>query len=60
MYYCGLDLGKKSSHFCIVDSNREIITEGKVSNRPDKLMGVFGQMEGMRIVIEAGSKSFWR
>jgi transposase len=59
MKYCGLDLGKKSSHFCVMNEKKEILLEGKVSNRADKLFEVFGHLEPMRIVIEASSKAFW-
>jgi transposase len=59
MDYCGLDLGKKSSHFCIVDSRRDIIREGKVRNRPKQIRRVFGGLKPMRIVLEATTKSFW-
>ena len=59
MNYCGLDMGKKSSHFCIVDENRSIVREGKVANRPRALQKVLGKMPPMRIVVEASTKSFW-
>jgi transposase len=59
MQYCGLDLGKKSSHFCIVDGNRRVIEEGQVRNRVDKLVAVFGELPPMKISLEASSKAFW-
>ena len=59
MEYCGLDMGKKSSHFCIVDSSRKILREGVVKNRQTELIRVFGKLPLMRICIEASTKSFW-
>lgn len=59
MNYCGLDMGKKSSHFCIVDEKREIQREGKISNTPNALKKAFGKFDRMRIVVEASTKSFW-
>lgn len=59
MQYCGLDLGKKSSHFCVVDGNRRVIEEGKVRNRVDKLVGAFGVLPPMKIALEASTKAFW-
>ncbi len=59
MNYCGLDLGKKSSNFCIVNEKRETVREGKVRNRLAELTKRFGEMPPMRIVIEASSKAFW-
>jgi transposase len=59
MQYCGLDLGKKSSHFCVVDGNRRVIEEGQVRNRVDKLTATFSELPPMRIALEASSKAFW-
>ena len=59
MHYCGLDLGKKSSNFCIVDAKRRIVRESKVRNRVAELTKTFGQMKPMKIVIEASGKAFW-
>jgi transposase len=59
MQYCGLDLGKKSSVFCIVEQDRRLVREGKVSNRAAKLREVFGAFPPMRIVLEASGKAFW-
>ena len=59
MYYCGLDLGKKSSHFCIVDENRAILKRGIVRNRVVDLFKCFGDLPPMRIVLEASTKAFW-
>ena len=59
MHYCGLDLGKKSSNFCIVDEKRTVIREGKVRNRVHELCRLFGKLPRMKIAIEASTKSFW-
>lgn len=58
-FYCGLDLGKKSSRFCVMNEDREIINEGNVRNRSDKLNEVFGELPPMTIAVEASGKSFW-
>jgi transposase len=59
MQYCGLDLGKKSSHFCIVDIDRKVKRRGQVRNRIADITKCFGQLPRMRIVLEASTKSFW-
>ena len=59
MYYCGLDLGKKSSHFCIMDSKREVIERGQVRNRIADLSKCFGELPPMKVVLEASCKAFW-
>jgi len=59
MLYCGLDMGKKSSHFCVVDKGRRVIDDGQVCNRLADIEKCFGDMPPMRIVIEASTKAFW-
>lgn len=59
MLYCGLDLGKKNSVFCIVDGDRKVVGRGRVETRLKPLLSTFGDCEPMRIVLEASSKSFW-
>lgn len=59
MQYCGLDLGKKSSRFCVMDAKRAIVCEGNVRNRFVELQKVFTQLPAMRIAIEASTKAFW-
>lgn len=59
MQYCGLDLGKKSSRFCVMDAQRTVMCEGNVRNRAAELQRVFAQLPTMRIAIEASTKAFW-
>ena len=58
MYYCGLDLGKKSSHFCIMNEKRKIVEQGQVRNKIVDLAKRFGDLPPMKIVVEASTKSF--
>ena len=59
MNYCGLDLGKKSSRFCVMTKNRRIVREAGVKMRADRLTEVFGSMPPMRIALEACGNGFW-
>jgi transposase len=59
MNYCGFDLGKKSSHFHIVDGERKTVTAGKLRNNVDAIRKNFAHREPMRIVVEASCKAFW-
>ena len=61
MNYCGLDLGKKSSNFCIMNEKKEILHEKVVSNKAHLIIRKFSQKEfgELKIVIEASGKSFW-
>jgi transposase len=59
MKYCGFDCGKKSSQFCIVNENREVLEERRIKTDEKTLRKVFHLRARMRIVIEASTKSFW-
>lgn len=59
MHYCGLDLGKKSSSFCILDKERKVIMEKKVKTRQACLELEFMCKSPMRIVMEASGNAFW-
>ncbi len=59
MNYCGIDLSKKSSHFCIMNEQREVLSEGKVANRISALREVFAKTARMRVVVEACGNAFW-
>ena len=58
-HYCGIDLGKKSSHFHIVTGERETVTAGKFANNVDAIAKVFAGREPLKIVVEASGKAFW-
>jgi len=57
--YCGFDLGKKSSVFCIIDESRKVLRRGKVRNRSGELAKAFALDGPMRFALEASGKSFW-
>jgi transposase len=58
MDYCGLDLAKRSSRYCIVDENRVVVREGNVRNTDKELHRVFDGPP-MRVAMEASGNSFW-
>jgi hypothetical protein len=41
MEYCGLDLGRKSSRYCVVDDHKDIVRKGNVRQTQDHLHSVF-------------------
>lgn len=59
MYYCGIDLGKTSSHFCVVDASGAIIRRGKCKTVADTIAGRLRGLEEVQIVLEASYKTFW-
>jgi transposase len=59
MQYCGLDLGKKSSAFCIVNDERRLLEEKKVKTRQATLEMEFSGRPPLRIALEASGNAFW-
>jgi transposase len=55
----GLDLGDRSSHYCILDEMGRILVESKVSTSPNAMKEVFGSMLRSRIALETGTHSPW-
>jgi transposase len=52
LYAFGLDLGDRSSHYCVLDESGRIVTESKTATSPKAMEAVFGGMTGSRIALE--------
>src|SRR5258705_8498059 len=55
----GLDLGDRSSCYCVLDESGRIVMEQKVSTTPKALQAAFGAMPHSRIALETGMHSPW-
>ena len=55
----GLDLGDRSSHYCVLDESGKILTENKTATSPNAMEAVFGSMPRSRIALETGMHSPW-
>ena len=55
----GLDLGDRSSWYCVLDERGEVQWEGKVSTTAKAMREVFGRMPRSRIALETGTHSPW-
>jgi hypothetical protein len=55
----GLDLGDRSSCYCVLDESGRIVMEQKVSSTPKALQAAFGTMPHSRIALEIGTHSPW-
>ena len=55
----GLDLGDRSSCYCVLDAVGDVLLEQKVSTTPKAMREVFGSMPGCRIALETGTHSPW-
>ena len=48
----GLDLGDRSSSYCVLDQAGEVLLEQKVSTTPKALRDIFGATPRSRIALE--------
>ena len=55
----GLDLGDRSSCYCVLDENGEIIREQKIPTTPEGMQQAVGKMARSRIAMETGTHSPW-
>jgi len=55
----GLDLGDRSSWYCLLDEVGEVLLEQKLGTTPKAMREVFGSMPGCRIALETGMHSPW-
>jgi transposase len=55
----GLDLGDRSSWYCVLDEVGEVRLEQRLSTTPKAMQEVFGAMPRCRIALETGMHSPW-
>lgn len=55
----GLDLGDRSSSYCVLNEAGEIILEQKLPTTPEEMRQTFGRMFRSRIAMETGTHSPW-
>src|SRR5436190_2044612 len=55
----GLDLGDRSSCYCVLDETGRIVMEQKASTTPKALQAALGAMSRSRIALETGMHSPW-
>jgi len=55
----GLDLGDRSSWYCVLEERGEVVLEQKLSTTPKAMREVFGAMPRCRIALETGMHSPW-
>ena len=55
----GIDLGDKTSRYCVLDEDGEITREASVRTRRQELVSTFGRLGRQRIAMEVGTHSPW-
>lgn len=57
--YCGIDLGVKSSVFCMVNKKGQVVSEDELPTAESCFEQTFGGIKMMRVVVEACSLAEW-
>ena len=52
-----MDLGDRTSRYCILDGNGEIVKEGSVGTSKAAMTQLYGQLKRRRIALEVGTHS---
>jgi transposase len=55
----GLDLGDRTSHYCILDETGHVILEDSLPTTPKGIQQVFSRIPRSRIALETGTHSPW-
>jgi hypothetical protein len=55
----GLDLGDRSSWYCVLDESGEVVLEQRLSTTPKAIEEVCGGMPRSRMALETGTHSPW-
>lgn len=55
----GLDVGDRSSFYCVLNGKGEVVLEAEVATRPEALKEVLSRMPRSRIALETGTHSPW-
>ena len=55
----GLDLGDRSSFYCVLNRAGEVILEERVATNPEGMKKTFEKMPASRIALETGTHSPW-
>jgi hypothetical protein len=55
----GLDLGDRSSSYCVLNEAGEIVLEHRLATTPEAIKQAFGSMPRSRIAMETGTHSPW-
>ena len=55
----GLDVGDRTTHYCVLDGERSVIARSTFRSTPAALSKTLAQFRGARVALEAGSLSPW-
>jgi transposase len=59
-HFCGIDLGKASSHLCIIDEHQSVLYDRKLANEPALIAEALAPFrDGLRVVVESTATWYW-
>ena len=59
MFVCGVDIGDRYCHICVLDGAGDVIEETRVRTTPMATERYFASKERMRVALEVGTHSPW-
>ena len=59
MEHIAIDLGARESQVCVRSPAGEIVEEGRIATRPDKVRGYLERRPKSRVIVESGAEAFW-
>ncbi len=58
-WYIGLDMGDKSTHYCVLDGSGGVVARGNLSTSSNSFSMIFSEVPRSRIALEVGTHSPW-
>src|SRR5262249_43574747 len=55
----GIDLGDRTSTYCVRTRDQQVVTEGVVETKAQAMVDLFQPLRPQRLVIETGTHSRW-
>ena len=55
----GMDLGDRTSRYCVLGDQGEVVSESSVATTRKAMLERFGRMQRCRVAIEVGTHSPW-
>ncbi len=59
-HYCGIDLGKSTSHVCVIDDEQTVLYDRKLANEGPVIDAALAPFRtGLRVVVESTATWYW-
>ena len=59
-HFCGIDLGRATSHLCVIDDDQRVLCDRALANEPALIADALAPYrDGLRVVVESTSSWYW-